>query len=60
MCERVCAGGDSGRCVDGELEGGEQPGEVERWYRRWWAGDGEGGESIALKSEEVGLEQPPP
>lgn len=62
VCECVCAGGDRARCVDGELGGGEQPGEVERWcwYRRWRAGDGDGGESIALKSEEVGLGQPPP
>lgn len=63
VCERVCCGGDRGRRVDGEVGGGgEQPGERGRWcwYRRWRAGDGEGGESIALISEEVGLGQPPP
>lgn len=61
MCERgVCVGGDKVRCVDGEVGGGEQPGDGGSWwwYRRWRAG--EGGESIALKSEEVGLGQPPP
>lgn len=62
VCESVCAGGDKGRCVEGEVGGGEQPGEGGRWCwkRRWRAGDGDGGESIALKSEEVGLGQPPP
>lgn len=62
VCERVCVGGDKGRRVDGEVGGGEQPGEggCWCWYRRWRAGEGEGGESIALRSEEVGLGQPPP
>ena len=60
--KRVCVGGDKGRRVDGEVGAGEQTGERGRccWYRRWRAGEGEGGESIALKSEEVGLGQPPP
>lgn len=56
-------GRDRGRRADGEPGGGEQPGEEEErwcWYRRWRAGDREGGESIALKSEEDGLGQPPP
>lgn len=62
VCESACAGGDKGRRAEGEVGGGEQPGEGGRWCwkRRCRAGEGDGGESIALKSEEVGLGQPPP
>lgn len=67
VCVGACAclaGGHEGRRDEGEVGGGEQPGERGRWCwcRRWRAGEGEGegGESIALKSEEVGLGQPPP
>lgn len=49
-----------GRLEGGEAGGGELPGEAGRrwcWYR---CRGGDWGESIALKSEEAGLGQPPP
>ncbi|TNN30729.1 hypothetical protein EYF80_059119 [Liparis tanakae] len=62
-------GGGEGRGEGGVGEagggGGEQPGERgSRWRYGWWRWRwrrvGEGGESIALRSEEVGLAPPPP
>lgn len=56
VCERVC--GDRCRWAVGEVGGeGEQRGDSGCWSRRWRGGEGGGGESIALRSEEAGLEQ---